>query len=284
MPNPNGTAPGWWIDRPDGRVAVLLPGPPREMRPMWTEQVLPRLRERVLGRGLLSRTLRLTGIGESQVADVLGEELLRRTNPEVTTYARADAVDVRISAVGRIQDPGAPRPATAEELLDETEALVLARLGAHVWARGSTTWPEAIGTELDRLGWSLAIRETGTDGALGSLLGGLPQLRRAESSRSRPAPGTAARGQATAPGATCVEAEARAIAALSGTEIGLALGARPRGDDTAIEIAVATPAGVQRERHVGFLGGAQGRSRAALLAAATLLRRLRAIERAGPAG
>ena len=289
LPNPNGTAPGWWIDRPDGRVAVLLPGPPREMRLMWAEQVLPRLRERVLGRDLLSRTLRLSGIGESQVADVLGEELLRRTNPEVTTYARADAVDVRISAVGRpSRTPGAAgrRGPTAEELLDETEALVLARLGAHVWARGSTTWPEAIGTELDRLGWSLAIREAGTDGVLGSLLGGLPQLRRAESlsNAGRPAgPGT--QGRTTPPGADfVVEAEARAIAALSGTEIGLALTVRPLGDDTAIEIAVATPAGVQRERHVGFLGGAQGRSRAALLAAATLLRRLRAIERAGPAG
>jgi nicotinamide-nucleotide amidase len=289
LPNPNGTAPGWWIDRPDGRVAVLLPGPPREMRLMWAEQVLPRLRLRGLGRGLLSRTLRLSGIGESQVADVLGEELLRRTNPEVTTYARADAVDVRIAAVGPAsRAPGAPRPGghTAEELLDETEALVLARLGGYVWARGSTTWPEAIGTELDRLGWSLAIRETGTDGALGSLLGGLPQLRRAESlsDPGRPA-GPRAKSRTREPAADfAVEAEARAIASLSGTEIGLALAARPHGDDMAIEIAVALPAGVQRERHVGFLGGAQGRSRAALLASATLLQRLRAIEHAGPAG
>ena len=36
LPNPNGTAPGWFIRRPDGRVVVALPGPPREMRPMWT--------------------------------------------------------------------------------------------------------------------------------------------------------------------------------------------------------------------------------------------------------
>ncbi len=98
LANPNGTAPGWWIDRPDGRVVVLLPGPPREMRPMWFELALPRLRELGLGRGLISRTLRLSGIGESQVADLLGEAVLRRSNPEIATYARADAVDVRLSA------------------------------------------------------------------------------------------------------------------------------------------------------------------------------------------
>jgi nicotinamide-nucleotide amidase len=262
LPNPNGTAPGWWIDRPDGRVAVLLPGPPREMRPMWAELVLPRLHERGLGRGLISRTLRLSGVGESQVADVLGETFLRRTNPEVTTYARADAVDIRISAAAR-------RGRSAEELLDEVEAIVLDRLGAHVWARGSTTWAEAITVELDRLDWSLAIRETGTDGSLGGLLGAMPRLRSAESLSGPPKSGAE------------IEAEARATASGSGADVGLAVVARPRGDDTAITVAIATPAGVRRERRIGFLGGGPGRSRAALIAAGALLRGLRATER-GP--
>jgi nicotinamide-nucleotide amidase len=262
LPNPNGTAPGWWIDRPDGRVAVLLPGPPREMRPMWAELVLPRLHERGLGRGLISRTLRLSGIGESQVADVLGETFLRRTNPEVTTYARADAVDIRISAAAR-------RGRSAEELLHEVEAIVLDRLGAHVWARGSTTWAEAITVELDRLDWSLAIRETGTDGSLGGLLGAMPRLRSAESLSGPPKSGAE------------IEAEARATASGSGADVGLAVVARPRGDDTAITMAIATPAGVRRERRIGFLGGGPGRSRAALIAAGALLRGLRATER-GP--
>ncbi len=46
LPNPNGTAPGWFVDRPDGRVVVALPGPPREMRPMWADHVVPRLQLR----------------------------------------------------------------------------------------------------------------------------------------------------------------------------------------------------------------------------------------------
>jgi nicotinamide-nucleotide amidase len=85
LPNPNGTAPGWFVSRADGRIAIALPGPPREMRPMWADHALPRLRSRGLGTDVAVRTYRLTGIGESQVADILGEELLRRTNPEVAT-------------------------------------------------------------------------------------------------------------------------------------------------------------------------------------------------------
>ena len=255
LPNPNGTAPGWWIDRPDGRVVILLPGPPREMRPMWADHVLPGLRSRGLGRGLISRTLRLTGIGESQAADLLGEPILRRSNPEIATYARADAVDVRISASdGRGQ--------TADALLDEAEALVIDRLGSYVWARGTTTWPEAIGAELERLGWSLAITESGTEGSLGTLLGGLAGLRRAEILAG---PGSAA----------VVGTQAEAVAARSGADVGVALAARPKGDDTAISVGVATPAGTHRERRLGFLGGSAGRSRAALIASAALLKVLR---------
>ena len=51
LANPNGTAPGWFVSRPDGRIIVALPGPPKEMRPMWADEVMPRLRERGLGDG-----------------------------------------------------------------------------------------------------------------------------------------------------------------------------------------------------------------------------------------
>ena len=171
LANPNGTAPGWWVDRPDGRVVVLLPGPPREMRPMWRDEALPRLRARGLGGNRAVRTLRLTGIGESLVADRLGETILRAENPEVSTYARADAVDVRLAAAARPARDGQPAR-SANELLDEIEPVILAAVGEHVWARGETGWAEAIGAELERRGWSLATRELGTGGALVTLLGG----------------------------------------------------------------------------------------------------------------
>ena len=260
IPNANGSAPGWWVDRADGGVIVALPGPPREMRPMWHEWVLPRLAERRLGRDTARRNLRLTGIGESQVADLLGEELLRAPNPAVATYARADAVDVRISAVG--EDAGDGQPArTATEVADAAEAVVRERVGAWVWATGTASWPDAIGDRLAARGWSVAAIELGTGGALGALFGDAAWLTLDE---SRPATGADR-------AADDLEDLAEGIRNRAGTDVGICVRARPRGDDTSVSVAIITPDGTHRERRLAFLGGAQGRARAALTAAAILL-------------
>ena len=160
LANPNGTAPGWLVGDGDGPVVVALPGPPREMRPMWGGEVLPRLRAIGLGADVASRTYRLAGIGESQVAELLGEPLLRSANPVVATYARLEAVDVRVSAVGA-------DGRSAESLVEEAAAAVLDGLRDYVWAMGTTTWSEAIGARLDDLGWTLAAVEIGTGGSVG---------------------------------------------------------------------------------------------------------------------
>jgi nicotinamide-nucleotide amidase len=264
--NTNGTAPGWWVDRADGRVAVLLPGPPREMRPMWRDEALPRLRERGLGSERAVRTLRLAGIGESAVAERLGDPLLRRSNPEVATYARADGVDVRLSAVA--EPAGADRPAvSAEELLDAVEPVILRAIGNHVWARGATTWSEAIGADLERLGWTLSVREIGTGGALGALLDGPAWLDRAEALR---------RPERDA-GPIDLPAMAASVRRDGSSAVGLAVVARPRGADTGVSVAVATPRGTTQKRSIVFLGGDLGRSRAALNAASLLLDVLRRV-------
>nr|MBA3851377.1 competence/damage-inducible protein A [Chloroflexota bacterium] len=92
LANHQGTAPGWWVEPDDLHVIVAMPGPPREMWPMWRTEVLPRLESRGLGQESAAETLRLTGIGESALADLIGEAILRAPDPEVATYARADAV------------------------------------------------------------------------------------------------------------------------------------------------------------------------------------------------
>jgi nicotinamide-nucleotide amidase len=250
LANPNGTAPGWWVDRPDGRVIVTLPGPPREMRPMWQDEVIPRLAIRGVGTESVVRTLRLFGIGESQVAERLGEALLRATNPVVATYARHEAVDVRISARA---EGGRP----AAELADAAEAAVLTGLAEHVWARGDTTWAGAIGDALAARGWTIAIRETGTRGALVGLLRTVPGLRRAEVVDE--ARGGDAAGDATG------------IREAAGADVGLGVRVRPAGADLDVEIGIATPDGVRTERRLAFLRGSQGADRAAIAAAAVLL-------------
>jgi nicotinamide-nucleotide amidase len=262
IPNPNGTAPGWWVDRPDGRVVVLLPGPPRELRPMWRDWVLPRLRERGLGDGRLVRTLRTHGIGESLVAELLGEPMLRAPNPVVATYARADWLDVRISAVDEVDVDGrAARPAA--DVLAATEATVRAALARHVLAEGETTWADLVADATARAGVRFAIVEAGTHGALGALLASVATLEREVAL----GPEVAA-DVATWP----VEERAAAVAREAGVDVGLALVADTDGTQTLLRAAIAAPgAGWSRTLELRlFQHGAHGRFRAGVAAAAFL--------------
>lgn len=281
LPNPNGTAPGWYVARPDGRVVVALPGPPREMRPMWADHALPRLQQRGLGATIATHTLRLTGIGESQIAERLGEVMLRARNPVVATYARAEAVDIRISAF-------AEPPRTAEQLVDDAAATVLERLGRHVWATGSTTWSEAIGARLDELGWTLAAVEIGTGGSLAALLGDVAWFRFGASiSEAAPviadlpadASGTErhlADDAEADPGVTAnLIRLARRARRLGGAEVGVAIRASVVAGDTAVSIAISSPSGERSVRRMVFLTGPLGRSRSALATAAFALETLR---------
>jgi nicotinamide-nucleotide amidase len=276
LPNGAGTAPAWWVDRPDGRVVVALPGPPREMRPIWRDEVLPRLRSRGAGATMARRTFRLAGIGESAVADRLGEPMLRSSSPQVATYARAEAVDVRISARGE----------GAAAIVGETADRVLALVGDHVWAEGETTWSEAIGAELAARGWTLACVEVGTGGTLTTLFGDPDWLRLAES-LAADAPAALAHADADAdvapvpggalPGGAAdgLEALARRAAEVGGADVGVGLRIRDRGGDTAVTVAIVSPVRAHRERHLAFLGGAAGKSRSALVAASAILTELR---------
>jgi nicotinamide-nucleotide amidase len=295
IPNDNGTAPGWWVDRPDGRVVVALPGPPRELRPMWSGWVLPRLRERGLGQDAVVVTLRTTGLGESMIAQRLGRLLDRDANPTVATYARHDAVDIRISArpgagpsPGETTGPGGgpgpgestgPRDGTgngdgpgngdAAALAAATEAAVLERIGDHVWGRGELTWADAIGERLAARHWRLAVVEIGTRGSLATLLGeGLgDRLALAEALPADHKPAGTGRIQ--------LPALAQRVRQAGGAEVGLAVRVTTRGADLAVSIAIADPEGTHAERRLAFLGGQMGRTRAALLAAAVLHARLR---------
>jgi nicotinamide-nucleotide amidase len=263
IPNPNGTAPGWWVDRPDGRVAVLLPGPPRELRAMWRDWVVPRLEARGLGDGRVVRTLRTYGIGESHVAELLGESMLRAANPVVATYARADWLDVRISAVDETDAQGrVTRPAA--NVLAFAEASIREILAGHVLTEGDTSWADLVAEATAREGVRFATVEAGTHGALGALLAEVPTLER-----------EVAHGPAVARDVAAwpVEDEAVAIAREAGVEIGLALVAHTDGTQTQLRAAVAAPdAGWSRVLELRlFQHGAHGRFRAGVAAAAFLV-------------
>ncbi len=249
LPNGHGSAPGWWVERPDGRLVIALPGPPREMWPMWREQALPRLQAGRLGVERASHTLRLFGIGESALVGLIGEEVLRSENPQVATYARIDAVDVAVSASmdGRL---------TAREIVNQTVSRLREQLGQFVFAEGTQTWADAVGAALN--GRTLAVVECGTAGQLAALLGNADYLAHAELVRDAPdLPGLAI-----------------AARAAHSADVGLAVIAR-QSRDTHVRLAICGADGVEELKRVAFLAGDEGRRRAALSAAAALWEWLR---------
>jgi len=270
LPNPVGTAPGWWVDRPDGRVIVALPGPPREIRGMWRDHVLPRLHERGAGAGAAVRTVRLTQIGESHVAEILGDTLLRGENPRVATYAKADAVEVRISAR---DEPGSlPGGRTAGEIVAATAGAIEERLTGHVFAHDDETWVDALGVALR--GLTLACVEIGTGGTLASLIGEAPWFLYGE---------VTARGSEATRRDRDLRAAARRVRDTAGADVGLALRARERGRDTQAAIAISIGRRTTLGRRTAFLTGPMGRRRAALAACAVLWVELSERPAGGPA-
>lgn len=159
LPNPIGSAPGWWVDR-EGSVAVLLPGVPSEMRRMWSEQVLPRLERRFALRPVHARAVKTFGIGESAVAEAVAD-LLESPGEGVSAgiYARDDGVHLRFST----------REYAA--LLDEPVSRALAPLGNHVWGTDNDELAEVALAALGRAGaTTVASWEADTEGSLLTLL------------------------------------------------------------------------------------------------------------------
>jgi nicotinamide-nucleotide amidase len=161
LPNPIGTAPGWWVEH-DGKVIASMPGVPHEMFKMWAEQVQPRLAKRLSGGMIVSRTLKLAGIGESHAEETVGD-LTRSTNPTLATYAKSDGIHLRLTAKAATRSE-------AEALLDEFEARVRARVGDWVYGGETDSFPAVIGAMLRERGLKLATAESATGGQLASLV------------------------------------------------------------------------------------------------------------------
>ncbi|MBW3632658.1 MAG: CinA family nicotinamide mononucleotide deamidase-related protein [Chloroflexi bacterium] len=161
LPNPVGTAPGW-LARIGDSMVVAMPGVPRDLFRMWREQALPRISARLTGRVYRSANLRTLGIGESAVSQLL-DELTRRPQPYVGTYAKDDGVHVRVTAA-------ADDDAAAEESLSETVAEVRRRLGNHVYAEDDRSLAQVLLDSLRQHGLTIGIAESGSGGRFGSML------------------------------------------------------------------------------------------------------------------
>lgn len=192
LPNPNGTAPGLAMKVEDGRwrmedgkpgVApsailnspsspqpkwlIMLPGPPRELRPMFNDAVVPLLKQDLpLAAEYICRTLRTVGIGESQVADRIGNKLLEcvAQGLDLGYCAHIGAVDVRLAAPG----------AQAAALVQKAETIMRAELGKHIFGEDDETLEAVIVRLLTERKQTLALAESCTGGGLANRLTNVP--------------------------------------------------------------------------------------------------------------
>ncbi len=162
VPNPVGTAPGFILTK-DGKTVIALPGVPAEMRAMAEQTVLPYLAARHAAAGdavLVTRTLRLVGLGESQAEAEILDLIHAQSNPTIAPYAKSMEVQFRLGA----------KAATAEaaaELIAPVEAEIRRRLGDHVYGADDETLEQQVGRRLRQAGETLAVAESCTGGLIG---------------------------------------------------------------------------------------------------------------------
>jgi nicotinamide-nucleotide amidase len=159
LPNPNGTAPGQWFHR-DGRVLVLLPGPPRELKPMVAAELIPRLTAMLPPQVIRTRWYRVALMGESDLDHLIAPIYTKYTNPATTILAAAGDIDIHLRA----------RCETAEEaeaLLAEVGDPIAELIGDKIYSTNGDPLEVVIGKLLRAKGQAVAVAESMTGGMLG---------------------------------------------------------------------------------------------------------------------
>ena len=166
LPNDHGTAPGLALQTARGWL-ILLPGPPRELRPMYTSYVAPLLTEELPPENpMLIRTLKTMGIGESSVEERIAPVLEAQCveGLEIGYCARMGEVDIRLSARG----------AEAAALLQQAEGIVREQVGDFVFGEDQERLEDVIVRELNRRDQTLALAESCTGGFLAHRITNVP--------------------------------------------------------------------------------------------------------------
>ncbi|MGB6843896.1 MAG: CinA family nicotinamide mononucleotide deamidase-related protein, partial [Candidatus Acidiferrales bacterium] len=166
LPNPRGTAPGLWLEA-NGRIIVLLPGPPDELKSMFETEVRPRLEKLGLRERLFTRELRITGLPESDVE--------QRVRPLYAVYP--DIETTILAAPGGIQLH--PRiwshdAAQAGKMLDEITQRMALALGENLFSMRGESLEEVVGQVLTENRATIAVAESCTGGMLAERLTNVP--------------------------------------------------------------------------------------------------------------
>jgi nicotinamide-nucleotide amidase len=161
LENSNGTANGCLMDT-GGKVAVLMPGPPREMFPMLEEQVLPYLMKYSDGI-IYGKKFIVTGLGESTAETMIIDLIEKQTNPTIATFAGKGRVVLRVTAK-------APTKEEAADLIKPIEEEIFNRMGDNVYTGGSDNIAEHSAQLLIENNLTVAVAESCTGGEVSSKL------------------------------------------------------------------------------------------------------------------
>lgn len=163
--NHNGTAPGLILEK-DGKTAVLLPGPPNELRPMFERDIAPYLNKRE-PEGIYSRMIKICGMGESQVESQI-TDLMERENPTLAPYAKTGEVHLRVTAKAGDEEQ-------AEALIRPVEEELYQRFGKLIYTdREEVTLEAAVVSLLEERGMTLTTAESCTGGLLAGRIMNVP--------------------------------------------------------------------------------------------------------------
>ncbi len=159
LPNANGTAPGQWLEH-DGRVVILLPGPPSELKPLFQAECMPRLERRMPAQVIRTRFYRITGLTESDLDQLISPVYSKYANPATTILAHQGDMQVHLRA----------RCGTAEEaerLLGEVGGPIEELLGNRIYSRNGEALEQVIGGLLRERGETVSVAESCTGGMVG---------------------------------------------------------------------------------------------------------------------
>lgn len=166
LPNPNGSAPGLYLEQGSCAIA-LLPGPPREMKPMFENHVKPRL-EKIAGDvRFATRLMRVTGMGESAVDEKISPIYTQFDNPQTTILFNSSEIEIHLRAHGRTE-------ADAEALIDHLALKIEQALGNSVFSFRGETMEEVVGRRLAMTEFTLSVAESCTGGLIAQRLTNVP--------------------------------------------------------------------------------------------------------------
>lgn len=166
LPNPNGSAVGMLL-RLDGQFLAIFPGPPREMRPMFEQHVLPVLKENAGGVIVCHRVLRVSGMGESAVDEVIAP--IYKSYKDVETSILFSRIEIELHLTARSTSAD-----QADARLDELSGKIADAIGSAVFATNGETMEEVVGTLLRDRAETLSVAESCTGGLIGMRLTEIP--------------------------------------------------------------------------------------------------------------